>query len=602
MKDLQKNSIKFCLTLTLICLFCLCTCNKRQLTPDELLVFRAEQIVDQHPDSALLLIRSVENPGELGKEHYANYLLLLTQTHDKNGINLTNDTLIHIAVEYFSARKDIKRMARAYYFQGRVNLAQKNDNVGQKNDQDVLINMLKAKEYARQSGEANLLGVIHYNIGCTYQGNGNFEHAYENFKLAHAHFVKAGNTGNAIRMLDYFGNMENQAGKTDTALYYYHQVLDYAEENQYTALSARMLHKIGDLYREKEEYIKAKDCVIKSIAKDSAMTYIVNNYTNMAACYLIEKKADSALIYVEKLPDTRYWISEETQMMYHHYRSEIHKEKQDYKSATKELEQIPKLITSRFRSSIKNSLPEMQEQFEKLTIENEYNQILVHRLRLIIAIILILLIGVIIGWFLMYRIKRKENELLEAKQALNIFQEMLNQRDSLLKKTKQSITESEAQLHTYNQLLAEQTEQLQNYNQILSERDVKSEQLREVLMDKLGIARKVAQINVVATENTKEFMEQFQKIFGENLLDWESIYPIINNLYDGFVDKIKEMYPKLLVKDIQLCCFIRAGFKTEEIAVLLNYTQSTVRVKKTRLSRKMSFNEFSLFLEHINSL
>ena len=128
---------------------------------------------------------------------------------------------------------------------------------------------------------------------------------------------------------------------------------------------------------------------------------------------------------------------------------------------------------------------------------------------------------------------------------------------------------------------------------------MKNEQLRNFLMDKLDIARKVAQMNVVSSNNTKEFMIQFQKVFGKNMMDWENIYPVINDLYDGFVDKIKRIYPDLSNKDLQLCCFVRAGFRSDEQAVLLGYTQNSIRVKRTQLVKKMKFDNAEAFHSYL---
>ena len=67
---------------------------------------RIEQVVVLHPDSALIeLVRldSLLDAGAVsieGDRQMARYALLKTQTHDKNWIDDTNDSLILSAVRY----------------------------------------------------------------------------------------------------------------------------------------------------------------------------------------------------------------------------------------------------------------------------------------------------------------------------------------------------------------------------------------------------------------------------------------------------------------------------------------------------------------------
>ena len=279
--------------------------------------------------------------------------------------------------------------------------------------------------------------------------------------------------------------------------------------------------------------------------------------------------------------------------------SRIHEGKGDFHAALQEYRQFSQQQDTSYKTAINNSIPYIQELHEKERVEKAYNQARIYRLRLIIAVVMVILSGVLITWFLMNRVKRKQRELLEAEQTLDTFREMLNQQERQLRRADSALSERDKQLLHYDQRLLEQAEQIQCYDQVVSERDEKREQLRSALMNKLDIARKIARMNVVASGNTSEFTRQFQKVFGQDMMDWDNIYPLINDLYDHFVDKIRNSYPHLSGKDLQLCCFIRAGFRSDEQAVLLAYTQSSIRVKRVQLVKKMGFSHTEAFLDYL---
>ena len=72
-------------------------CRKHYPVAEKLL--QAEAVMNEHPDSALNLLKGIEQPELQTREHHARYALLYSQALDKNYIDLTNDSLINIAVD-----------------------------------------------------------------------------------------------------------------------------------------------------------------------------------------------------------------------------------------------------------------------------------------------------------------------------------------------------------------------------------------------------------------------------------------------------------------------------------------------------------------------
>ena len=80
----------------------------------------AEELMNEKPDSALLLLEQI--PVEsLSHQQYADWCLLMTQAQDKCNIDLTSDSLIRIAVNYYEKRNsNPERQLLTFYYMGRV--------------------------------------------------------------------------------------------------------------------------------------------------------------------------------------------------------------------------------------------------------------------------------------------------------------------------------------------------------------------------------------------------------------------------------------------------------------------------------------------------
>lgn len=74
----------------------------------------AERQMAEHPDSALQMLRQIDATS-LNRHNTALYALLLTQAQYKNDITATSDSLINIALDYFS---DGKRHIECLIYKG----------------------------------------------------------------------------------------------------------------------------------------------------------------------------------------------------------------------------------------------------------------------------------------------------------------------------------------------------------------------------------------------------------------------------------------------------------------------------------------------------
>ena len=141
--------------LFLITLLCFCACGTG--IKNELDVI--ERQMAHSPDSALVQLEKIS----LGQLHSqggkARYALLKSMALDKNYIDVTDDSLINVAVNYYSgSRRQPKYKMLAYYYKGII----------QKNSGDypaAIISFEKAGALALEQKNWRYLGLIYRNTG-----------------------------------------------------------------------------------------------------------------------------------------------------------------------------------------------------------------------------------------------------------------------------------------------------------------------------------------------------------------------------------------------------------------------------------------------------
>lgn len=76
--------------------------------------------METHPDSALALLKTIDQSSIIGKESKAKYSLLMSMALDKNYIDTTTFDIIQPAIDYYLSKGNADEKLRTYYYQGRI--------------------------------------------------------------------------------------------------------------------------------------------------------------------------------------------------------------------------------------------------------------------------------------------------------------------------------------------------------------------------------------------------------------------------------------------------------------------------------------------------
>ena len=113
-----------------------------------------ESYISEHPDSALSVLDSLSAAGIRGREANARFALLYSMALDKIYIDVTDDSLINIAVEWYRRHGTADERLKSHYYQGRIY-----QNAG--DNEAAMESFVRAEAYAGQADDKTAAGLLY---------------------------------------------------------------------------------------------------------------------------------------------------------------------------------------------------------------------------------------------------------------------------------------------------------------------------------------------------------------------------------------------------------------------------------------------------------
>ena len=233
--------------LTILITIAICGCYEKRAISDTF--SRAEQLMDVQPDSALLLLKDIESKNLITNEGKARHALLLSQAYDKNYIDLTNDSLINIAVEYYADSNDKERYFTSLYYLARVQY-NRNDYV------NAIITLTQAEELSQYIKDNYKLGLLYGWIGHIYNDVFDATKSLTYYKKAKNFYNLCNNEyleyDKILSMADAYYKLE-KFEETETHI---KTVIEWAYKNNVKDLLQESTEGLITLYETRGEYDK----------------------------------------------------------------------------------------------------------------------------------------------------------------------------------------------------------------------------------------------------------------------------------------------------------------------------------------------------------
>lgn len=589
-------------------MFFLVMCNnqRKELLPE---LSRAESLMQQHPDSALMILDSMEVSSLSDEFQYATWCLFITQARDKNYIKHTSDSLINIALDYFEMQNDPVRKATLLYYEGRV-------NHDLNNPEEATDYYLRARDVAKNTEDYKLLYLINSQLGTLYACRDLTNLASEAYKYAHNYSVQLKDSALISNSYSCLGRVAALDNDWPIALDYYKKAIKVAEQSGRLKALTLAYGEITTVYRA----LSILDSCIYYLEKAKEIEYVYNppslpqTFLGIGEAYYLLGQTDSACFYLEKaLITTNIY----TRQNIFHTLYSLYRDQEKCKEAIVYNEQY--WLCRDSIDSINNSMAvaEIEAKYNQEKLLNINNQLEIEKGTLLniilgILVILSLLISVGVNYY-HQKLKGKINEVEKIKKNLDLNiafvqknKDIINQNEAKIKSLSLQLDEKNdlqtdldekkmkiEELRQQNDLLQTQNKQLEEeiekYKISLQEKGKKLEAYGEVILE-----------NTVLHDREKYLCTQLMKHI--DILDsfksdpkyikeyqWPKIYDSIDLIYPKLIDRLRKEL-SLTDGDIQICCLIKLGLTNPLIAELLGISPSSVTKRKQRLKERINMH------------
>lgn len=117
-------------------------------------------------------------------------------------------------------------------------------------------------------------------------------------------------------------------------------------------------------------------------------------------------------------------------------------------------------------------------------------------------------------------------------------------------------------------------------------------------------------LKTFASTPTPQSQEALKKIsstgsetISDKLVDWDTLYTMVDELHDGFHSRTEQRFPSLFTeKEIQIICLMKSGFSTKEISFLTEQSAATIYVRKSAIRKKLDTPEGGDIISQIESM
>lgn len=497
---------------------------------------RAEPLIETAPDTALALLDSIDSR-RLYREDKARYALLHSQALDKNYIDVANDSLINIAVDYYAHSGNEHYKMLAYYYLARVKY-----NAG--DYAQSIVSLLKAEKIALDIDAYFYLGLIYRNTSYIYSSiyynAGEIEYAQKSYNA----FSKTKYTEHTnyalLEVAQAFYNHKDYH-LCDSIVNHIIELSEISENTRLYILSKRL--KVNLLIHNKM-YNEALT-ILNQLETEHNELFTAIDYINKSLCFANIDDIDNAY-------KNAYWATQlDSQQTWGLYivNKQMHKPDSALLYLEKEVELQNKLIRELSNQKVLYEVEKYKEQ-EKISERKKT----LNLLYIIIIITILLISGVVITATVRIKISKAEIERNIA-LANNLEQSIFNKEEEI------ASLQNEAK-----NLFCKQFETLNYLCNLYYEN---CDEKRATLVIYNDVKSTIQ--NMGSDKNT---LEKLETLANKHL----------NNIMSNF----RQDFPKLSSEDIQLYLYIVMGFSSRAISAILNIEIEKVYNRKSSLKRKIN--------------
>ena len=577
----------------LLLLLAFTACSEKKAVTDVL--NRAEAVMNEHPDSALNLLRTLTFDDFRKESNRARYALLHSQALDKNYIDVMSDSLISVAVEYYKDKDDVRSKFLSYYYMGRVHAN------GERYLQATSC-LMESEQLVEEVGDDYLSGLLYSEMGRIYRLYYDYPKSLTAYQKAAECYERAGKIGHRNYMWYYQSQVYCNMNMYDESESLLQESLTSAKEEEDEVLVGLCLNDLLMLYVELNRMSEAQILYDEGLKQDGFGTSYVMGA--LARLCVSDQNYSDARFYLEK----GWELSKNRNDSISLYLSSamLSDKMGDGKKAYQELLTGISMQNVNVRQSLEQPILTVQRDYLSDRLEFEtYKLRMEKHLRVLYILFFVVLLAVVV--YVLFRKLEKEKE--KARRTIDELNEEMQRKEaeshrkvaSLLQELEQK-NQSEIVIDS---LKAELRQWDEHFRQYMKEVDKAQEQqrIREKELTSLSgklLASRTKQINAlldciytdadnkdVVYQRLTLFSVQLMKELGSGKKAYADLEQLVDKCYDGMMRRIRSEVQLPDEESYRQVCYHLAGFSVKSIAFLMGETPNKIYKRRDRIRLKL---------------
>ncbi|MCE8915393.1 hypothetical protein K0F77_17225 [Bacteroides fragilis] len=543
------------------------------------LLRQAEMCMEECPDSALVYLHQISDPEKLTGENQADYCLLLTQAMDKNDLPLSSDSLIQIAVGYYSNKGDAECKAKALFYKGRVFQQQGN---------------LEGATLLYKKAESMIPDLTdYYLVGLIYSYLGHLNRDEEHYKKALLYYEKALPCYRTIQNptltasgLQDMAKISVYLGETHRADSLFSEVLSYVPDID-AAWQANIYHNVGVFYMLTNQFGKAEQVVNASLKLPSTPEDKLRSYAVLATIYTRQNRGD--------LVDSLWHKALNSENIY--TRKAVYASLLNEAVSKQNLQDIEHYVPlyiqsadSVYRLSQAKRIVEVQAKYDQeiLIKKNKISRLLLY---CFILCLLLLAISLAYVFHIYKRYKRaKERELITQRAELDEGKQVIKEMNDQIERIRK---EASTMKEDYNKSLIDLTDEKKSIEQqfalIKQRADDVSQTNNKMEQDLLVLQKQLRKVDDARSELLAE-LDVYRYFDAEGVIS-EDCYTAVVTIYKLYnaplVAFLRDPHLKLTPYESLLCVLSYEHLSTQQMEQKLGKSKNTLNKAIFRIREKL---------------
>ena len=507
-------------------ILCLISCKNHSQEWEKLQ--EVETYIEEHADSALLVLQDIRPENLSNKEEKAKHALLLSMAMDKNYIDRTDFEVLQPAIDYYQDHGTADDKLRTFYYEGRI-------YTNQGNNTSAIIRFNQALTQGATSGDIRTKARAHFAQANIYYNLYQFDKYVEENKQAAELFKEAGMTNSyancLIRLINGYTLLKDKenAQRTIDMCRPILPTLSIGKRNEFYTASLIHLTENGS----QEEITSALTEYRTTIPIEKL------DWLTIANAYLALGNYQKALSCVQNYHPA---FNVDQNIRFYAISTQIYQKMNQPETALESYQCYANISDSIDLTTYQKNA-QFIEEFHKQELENVRQQATQERI-ILGAIIAILVLSIICIWiYVRLNINRKEKEKYRL-QCLDIETE----RDNL------------------TQLLAKQKEEL-------------SEEAQMALTKRLSLLNRFFMAHITNDEkSSNKLQKEMEALINNRAVFMDSTRLSFAASHPHFIQHLKEH--GLTEWEINYCCLYALGLNGKKIGIYIqmrsHYNQSSL--------------------------